>query len=228
LEELLSSSSILGLGASFLAGVLMSFSPCILPLVPITLSIIGATTVASRSRSFSISFVFTLGIAVTYTILGIVASLLGIFFDKFFISPFTYVGLGILFLILGLSLIGIIKINLSPFSHNYSHKATLVSTFILGLLSALAMLPCNFPVLGSILALISLRKNVYYGALALFLFACGYGIVLLFLGTFTSLIAKLPKAGNWIIIINRIFGIILLAVSIYFFWKFFLVLEGGF
>lgn len=226
LEKIFNSSPLLGLGVSFLAGVLASFSPCILPLVPITLSIVGATSVSSRLKGFSISLVFVLGIAATYTILGVLAATLGIFLDKIFINPFTLFFLSVFFIFLGLSLFDIFKFNFFSFSHNYTPKKTVVSIFILGMISGLGMIPCNFPVLGSILSLISFKKDILYGAVALLLFSLGYGTVLVVLGTFTSLIRRLPRQGVGLVIVRRFIGILLIAIGLYFLTKFiFLILR---
>jgi cytochrome c biogenesis protein CcdA len=121
---------------------------------------------------------------------------------------------------MALSTFGIIKFNFFTLTHNYRKKENLFSIFIFGAISGLGITPCNFPVLGSILTLISLRKDVLYGAFALFLFALGYGFLLVILGTFSSLIVKLPKKNLWIMIMNRSLGIIMFVMGIYFFVKF--------
>ena len=88
------------------------------------------------------------------------------------------------------------------------------------MISALTVAPCIFPVLGAILTLISLKGNALYGGTALFLFSLGYGLILIILGTFSSLIRKLPKQGLWLIIIKKSLGVILILVGGYFILKF--------
>ncbi|MDD4182703.1 MAG: cytochrome c biogenesis protein CcdA, partial [Candidatus Omnitrophica bacterium] len=105
LEKIFNSSPALGLGVSFLAGILVSFSPCIFPLIPITLGVVGATSVTSRAKGFLTSTVFVLGIATIYTILGVVAALSHVVFEKFFMNPVTYIFLGLFFVAMGLSLL---------------------------------------------------------------------------------------------------------------------------
>ncbi|MEI8350505.1 MAG: cytochrome c biogenesis protein CcdA [Candidatus Omnitrophota bacterium] len=214
-----SSSPLLGLVISFFAGIVASFSPCLWPLIPITLGIVGVTAATSRLKGFFISIIFVSGIAVFNTILGIFAASLGIFLNKFFNNPVTYIFLGILFFILGLSFLGILKISLFSLSYNYTPKETMQSVFILGFISGLANIPCNFPVLGSILSLVSLKKDVVYAAAALFIFSLGYGTILVILGTFTSLISKLPKESKWLLVIRKIMGIGILGMGIYFITK---------
>lgn len=221
LEKVIQLHPVLGLGASFFAGILVSFSPCIYPLIPITLGIVGATSASTKSKGFLLSFLFVLGIAAVYTALGVISAFLGIFFWKFFVNPVTYIILAFVFFILGASCFEIIRLR-TPFHIHYQRWAGkgFVSVLVLGMVSGLAIIPCNFPVLGAILSLISLKGSALYGAIALFLFSLGYGILLLVLGTFSSLIRKLPKKGAWVIIVERSLGMIFLGVGIYFLLKF--------
>ncbi len=221
LEKILTFHPLLGLGASFLAGILVSFSPCIYPLIPITLGVVGAASSSTRRQGFLLSASFVLGIAIVYTALGTISALLGVLFWKFFINPITYMLLAFVFLFLGASCFELIRVKI-PFSVHYKRwiGKGFVSVLILGMISGLAIIPCNYPVLGAILSLISLRGSVFYGAIALFLFSLGYGFLLIILGTFSSLIRKLPKEGIWIIIVERSLGVIFAGVGIYFLLKF--------
>jgi len=219
-------STFLGLGASFLAGILASISPCILPLIPITLGVVGAVSALTRLRGFLISLSFVLGLSIVYTILGVVSSFFGMLLGTFFINPITYIVLAIIFFLLSAVSLGLIRINL-PLSLGctYKVKGSLISVFILGMVSAFALIPCNFPVLGAILSLISAKQSIVYGALALFLFSLGQGAPLIVLGTFTGLIQKLPKQSLWLIIIKKSLSVILALVGVYFIVKFIQVLR---
>ncbi len=221
LDRIFNSSLGLGLGVSFAAGVLASFSPCIYPMIPITLGIIGAITSSSKLKGFLVSSIFVLGIAFVYSVLGALSSLFGTFIGAVVINPVTYSVLVLVFIVLGLSQLDILKIKIPFFSVNYTPDKTagFFTIFILGAVSGLAMIPCNFPVLFSILNLIALKKNIIYGIVALFIFSVGYGFILIILGTFTSLIGKLPKQASWIILIKKITGFLLLGVGCYFLYK---------
>ncbi|MCM8819576.1 MAG: sulfite exporter TauE/SafE family protein [Candidatus Omnitrophica bacterium] len=220
LEKIFISSKVLGLGISFIAGFLASLSPCVYPLVPITLSIIGSVTANSKFKSFNISLVYVLGMATIYTILGIFSAIFGIVFNSLFNNTIVYFFLFLVFLILGLSNLEVIPINIFfSFSGSRNFKRSFVSIFILGMISAFAFIPCNVPVLGAILTLISLRKNIIYSGIALFIFSLGYGIIFIILGTFTSFLKKLPKYGFWSIIVKKFIGIILICIAIYFLLK---------
>ncbi len=227
LEEIFKASPFLGLGASFLAGILVSFSPCNYPLIPITLGVVGAETASTRLKGFFISLTFVLGIAFVYTVLGMISSLFGVLLGTIMANPITYLILTIIFFILGLSLLEGIKINIPFFAFNYecSENKELFSIFILGMVSGLTIIPCNFPVLGAILSVISLKKNVLYGGLSLFLFSLGYGVILKILGIFTALIRKLPKKGHWLIIAKKTSGVILIAVALYSLAKFIMLIR---
>ncbi|MCF7907573.1 MAG: sulfite exporter TauE/SafE family protein [Candidatus Omnitrophica bacterium] len=222
LEKVFTTSPGWGLGASFLAGILVSFSPCIYPLIPITLGVVGVESASTRLRSFSISLVFVLGFAVVFTVLGVVSSLIGKFLGTFFVNPITYLILTIILFSLGLSSLTGFTINIPFFSFNYdSNKPKeYFSIFILGMVSAFGIIPCSFPVLGAILSVISLQQNIVYGAVALFIFSLGYGTLLIVLGTFSGLIKKLPKQGKWLTIIKRIPGVLLMVMAVYFLVKF--------
>ncbi|MBU0694619.1 MAG: sulfite exporter TauE/SafE family protein [Candidatus Omnitrophica bacterium] len=225
LEKAFVVSPIFGLGASFLAGILSSFSPCIYPLIPITLSVVGAVSATSRMKGFFISSIFVLGICFTYTLLGLTASVLGVLLGIFLVNPFTYLILVIILILLGLSLFGIIRLNIPFFSPQYNYKRGGFSLFILGMVSGLAIIPCNFPVLGAILSLIALKRNIFYGGLSLFFFSLGFGLILIILGTFTSLVRKLPKGGFWLITIKKGLGAILILTGVYFFFKFITLIK---
>ena len=221
LEEIFRTSPLWGLGVSFLAGVIVSFSPCIYPLIPITLGVVGAASASTKIKGFFISIVFVLGVSVVYTVLGVVSAVFGILLGTFFVNPATYLVLTLIFLLLGAVHFGVIKLNI-PFcpNYNYENKGSLVSVFILGMVSGLAIIPCNFPVLGAILSLISLKRSIIYGGMALFLFSLGYGVILVVLGTFTSLIRRLPKQGIWLTVVKKGVGLIFIIMGIYFLRKF--------
>ena len=214
LEQIFMSSPVLGLGVSFLAGLLVCFSPCIYPLIPITVGVVGAAAESSRAKGFFLSLVFVLGISVSYTVMGILAAMFGIFFATLFVNPITYFILAGLFFVLAFHLFDVIKLNLfCACKRQCSSNGTIWSLFVLGLFSGLAIIPCNFPVLGAILGVISLKGSVLYGAAALFLFSLGYGSLLIVLGTFTSLVRKLPQSGNWLVVIKRVLGGVLFSAT---------------
>lgn len=216
-NELASAHSFLSLGVSFLGGILASLSPCIYPLIPVTLGVIGAYSVSSKTKGFILSFVFVLGISFVYTVFGIIASVMGKFLGAMLLNPVNYLIVGLFMCVLGLSLLGIIRLPGIRCNFTFSRdKNSLCPVFLAGMLSGLTIIPCIFPVLGSILAMISLKKDVLFGALNLFSFSLGYGLILMILGTFGSLISRLPKTNRGLIIISRCIGLLLITAGVFY------------
>ncbi|MCF7873520.1 MAG: sulfite exporter TauE/SafE family protein [Candidatus Omnitrophica bacterium] len=228
LEELFSVSPLIGLGASFLAGILVSFSPCSYPLIAVTLGVIGVTSLESRVKSFFLSLLFVSGIIFVYVILGIFASFTGILLERLYLNPFTYLLLTLFFLVFGLAQLDIVKLKI-PYFHSVSplnKEKNKLSIFLFGVISGLAIIPCNFPVLGAIFGLISLKQDLIYGFFSLFLFSLGYGIIFLVLGVFTTAISNLPKYNRWFKIIRKILGVFLILIGLFFLTKTIFLFKG--
>jgi len=203
---------------AFIGGITVSFTPCVYPLVPISLSYIGAKS-SSRIKGFSLSLVYVSGIAITYAALGLFASLTGKVFGNISSHPLTYILVGSVIIIFAISLFGILKIpcvtgvinNAQPLK-----KKSYFSIFLLGLTSGFIVSPCLSPVLGSILAYLATRKNILYGASLLLSFAYGMGLILILSGTFAGFLNNLPKSGKWLVYFQRLAGVILLIMGGYF------------
>jgi len=205
---------------AFSGGFLLSFTPCVYPLIPITASLIGLKSAGGKQRAFLLSFTYVTGIAITYSLLGLAASLTGTLFGQISTHPLTYILVGILMAFFGLFLLDLFNLRLPNFiplptfkQHNY------FSVFILGLSSGLVISPCVTPVLAGILSYLTLKKTVLYGMTLLLSFAYGMGLLLILAGTFGSLLLNLPKSGEWLIYIKRIYAIILMGMGIYFIFK---------
>jgi len=213
-ESFLTAYSWLGIPLSFLGGILLSLSPCVLPILPVALSIIGEASLATETKTSFLSLVFVLGVATTYVILGLIAGLFGIFLGSATNSFFVYLILGIVWIILGLSFFDIFKLPI--FNVSYNPKKNLLSLFILGVVSGLSMIPCAFPILGAILSLISIKKNLFYGVACLLSFSLGYATVLFIVGESAVFLRRLSKSYLWFIIVKRILGLVLLIIGLYF------------
>jgi cytochrome c-type biogenesis protein len=202
---------------AFLAGVLVSFTPCIYPLIPINIGFIGSRAKGSRFKAFYLSLAFVIGIALTYSILGLIASLGGKIFGQFQSNPWSFLVVGNICLFLGLSMLGVFNLPLiqlsksSPVSKNKGvSKTTLLGALGLGCVSALIIGPCTTPVLGVLLLYVSSQKNIIFGAGLLFTFALGMGTLLIICGTFSYLLSGLPKSGVWNLRIKKGLGWLLI------------------
>ncbi|PIP20756.1 MAG: hypothetical protein COX40_03065 [Candidatus Omnitrophica bacterium CG23_combo_of_CG06-09_8_20_14_all_40_11] len=208
----------LGFIGAFLGGVLVSFSPCVYPLVPITLGFIGVKAGSSRLRGLILSLVYVLGLAITYSILGLIASLSGRLFGQISSHPISYLLIGNACIIAGLSFFDIINISFTGIhlQNKIKMKGNTLSVLLLGLASGLIAGPCTAPALGTILLYVATKQNIFYGASLLFVFAYGMGFLLILVGTFSAVFVNLSKSGIWLMRIKKLSGFIMLGVGEYF------------
>ena len=221
LSVYLQESFILAYMAVYLGGVLVSFTPCVYPVVPVTIAFIGARASGSKRRGFLLSVVYVLGMAVTYTVLGGIAALSGKLFGQLQTNPWTYFLMANICILMGLSMLEVylLPIRIPQFIARIqprSQSQGLVSSFLVGAASGLIMGPCTAPVLAVLLGYVATRQNFYYAMSLLFVFAFGMGTLLMILGTFAGLLANLPKSGPWMAKISHLFGWIMFAAGEYF------------
>lgn len=214
-------SLIVTLIAFFIGGLLLSFTPCVFPMYPILTGIIvGQGKALTTKKAFTLSFFYVQGMAVTYTLLGIVVALAGAQFQAVFQHPFVLIALSVLFIFLALSMFGVFNLAL-PNSwqnklNNLSNKqkgGSIAGVIMMGVISGLVASPCTTAPLTGALLYISQTGDVLLGASALYALSLGMGLPLLILGSSGGKL--LPKAGAWMNIIKNIFGLLLLAVPIF-------------
>ncbi|MDD2927994.1 MAG: cytochrome c biogenesis protein CcdA [Candidatus Omnitrophica bacterium] len=204
---------------AFGGGVLVSLTPCLYPLIPVTVFYISAKSGRSKIRSFILSLIFVTGLAVTYSILGLFASLGGILFGKISNHPFTLIAAGLVIILFAVSMwLGLLNIAW-PGPRVDTRKKGYFSTFLLGLSSGLVASPCLTPALASILAYLAAKKNILYGVSLLMAFAYGMGIILILAGTFSSILINLPKSGKWMGYVKKICALLLLFIGLYFIYS---------
>jgi cytochrome c-type biogenesis protein len=221
LSVYLQDSFLLAYLAVYLGGVLISFTPCVYPVVPITVSYIGAHGSASRGRAFLLSLIYVLGMAVTYTVLGAVAALSGKLFGQIQTNPWTYFLIGNLCILMGLSMLGVFTLSIRTPSfvtrvQREGKAKGMIGSLFVGAASGLVMGPCTAPALAVILGYAATRDNVAFASSLMFVFALGMGTLLILLGTFAGLLAGIPRSGAWMVRISRLFGWILLGTGEYF------------
>ena len=203
--------------AVFLGGILVSFTPCIYPLIPISAGYIGIRAGGSKLKGFLLSVSYVSGMALTYSVLGLLASLTGTIFGRVSSHPATYFAVGIIVILFGLSMLDLFIIPLPQIIKLPSvKKQGYFSAFLLGLSSGLIASPCLTPVLGSILAYLAAKSNLLYAVTLLFTFAYGMGFLLILVGTFSAVLVNLPKSGKWLVYIKRFSAFILIGVGVYF------------
>ena len=205
----------------FVAGLLTSFTPCIFPLIPITLAILGARQEKiSRRRGFTLSLFYVMGIAITYALMGLIAASTGALFGGFLGHPLVSVGLALFFAILGLGMLGLFSLETPAFLRDRLMKQKtsggLISALVTGILAGLVASPCVGPVLAAILTYVAQTQNLILGFGLLFVFAMGLGLLFLLIGTFSSVQRLLPRSGPWMLAIKYIFAACFFALAIFY------------
>ena len=222
LADMLKQDSLwLTLVAFFIGGLLLSFTPCVFPMYPILTGIIvGQGNKLTTKKAFTLSFFYVQGMAVTYTLLGIVVALAGAQFQAAFQHPIVLIGLSVLFIFLALSMFGLFNLALPSSWQNKLNDmsndqkgGSILGVVMMGVISGLVASPCTTAPLTGALLYISQTGDIVLGASALYALSLGMGLPLLILGSSGGKL--LPKAGAWMNIIKNIFGLLLLAVPIF-------------
>ena len=202
----------------FGAGVAVSFTPCVLPMVPITLGIIGARSASSKLEAVGRAGIYVLGLASVYTIAGVVIGMTGGMFGSWLQSPWLVGGIALLFFVMGGGMFGIYEVGMpsavtSRLQGGGGQGGGLLAPFITGAIGALVAGPCSGPVVVSILAVIGREGKVGEGAALMATFSLGMGMIFLVTGAASSL---LPRRGAWMDVVKKSFGIILWLGAIYY------------
>ncbi|HSQ70062.1 MAG TPA: protein-disulfide reductase DsbD, partial [Steroidobacteraceae bacterium] len=224
LAERIRSGNLLAVLAMFFgAGLLLAFTPCVLPMVPILSGIIvgaGRDRPVSRGRAFSLSLAYVLGMAFTYTVAGAAFAAVGQQAQAFFQKPWIIVLFAALFVWLALGMFGVFNLQLPPALQarlnelsSRQKQGSLLGTAIMGALSSLIVTACVAPPLVAALAVIGQSGDVLRGGAALFALSLGMGAPLLLVGASAGRL--LPKAGPWMNAVKAAFGVMLLAVAIW-------------
>ncbi|MEL3921200.1 protein-disulfide reductase DsbD [Aeromonas enteropelogenes] len=210
----------LSIAAFFALGLGLAFTPCVFPMYPILTGIIaGAGHRLSTRRAFLLSFVYVQGMALTYTLLGLVVASAGLQFQAALQHPYVLIGLSVMFVLLALSMFGLytlqlpssLQTRLSGLS-NRQQGGSVAGVAIMGMISGLVCSPCTTAPLSGALIYVAQSGDLWLGGAALYALSLGMGLPLLLLGTSGGKL--LPKAGAWMDVIKQLFGFALLAVPI--------------
>ena len=205
---------------AFIGGILISCTPCVYPLIPISAGWISAKSGNSKIKSFLLSLTFVTGITVTYSIMGLVVSLTGMLFGRISTHPVTLISAGAFICLFGLLMwFDFLNISWHPGAKVDTRKRSYFSTFILGVISGFIASPCLTPALGAILAYLATKKNIFYGMTLLASFAYGMGLILVLAGTFSSILLNLPKSGKWMVYIKKVCSLAVIFMGCYFIYQ---------
>ncbi len=208
------------LGFIFVAGLATSLTPCVYPMIAITVSVFGARQARSRSEAAIVSTAYVLGIAAMFTPLGVLSSLSGSAMGGTQTNPWVMVPLALLFTAMAVSMFGGFDMDLPDALKNRLVQvggAGVKGAFALGFVSGLVAAPCTGPVLTVLLSWVSTSGDVGFGALSLFVYSLGLGALFWVVGTFA---VSLPKSGRWLEWVKSVFGIVMLVLALYYVRRF--------
>ncbi len=184
----------------FAAGFLASLTPCVYPVIPIVMGFVGGRSQGRKLKGFSLSLFFVLGLALVYSLLGVVAAKTGSLIGISFQNPVVVVAIAAIFIVMGLSLAGLFSITVPSWitaKASGSHKSEYLGAVVVGGVSAVIAAPCVGPVLIALLSWISQSGNVFLGFWLTFVFSLGMSVIFIVAGTFSGAIASLPRGGGW-------------------------------
>jgi len=221
LKAQLAAGSLSAVFVAFAAGVLTSFTPCVYPMIPVTVTYIGGAAGGNRRRAVGLSVTYVLGLAAMYAALGVAAAMLGKIFGEFTRSPWVFGAVGLIIAGLGLGMLGVFTIPalMTGLQGQGARRGGFLGAALMGVAAGFVAAPCTAPVLGLLLAYVGQTRNVVWGGSLLFVFALGLGLLLMLLGIFSGLLTSLPKAGRWMDLIKKGFGFAMIAIGVVFLWK---------
>ncbi len=220
-QALLSGNFLLMLAVFFGAGILLAFTPCVLPMVPILSGIIiGEGREIAKAHAFALSLTYVLGMALTYTVIGILAALSGTLLSAALQNPWVLGAFAAVFVALAASMFGFYELQLPAVFHSKVAAASqklkggeIAGVALMGVLSAAIVSPCVAAPLAGALLYISQTRDVVLGGAALFSLALGMGVPLIAVGVTEG--ALLPKSGHWMRAVKKFFGFMLLGLAIW-------------
>ena len=224
------SNPLLALPVLFAAGVLTSLNPCIYPMIPITAAIVGGQEVGaapaerrSRLRPVLLTMTYVLGLAAVYSLLGVIAGVTGTLFGSVSTNPWLYFLMANLLLLSALVMLEVLPV---PVPTSWIDRASRAGTagrfsgaFVMGAVSGLVAAPCGAPVMAAVLTWVTATRSGTLGFVYLFVFSLGMCALLVLVGVFSGTVARLPRAGAWMVWIKRGFGFLMLGAAEYYLIK---------
>jgi cytochrome c-type biogenesis protein len=219
LSELITKSGWLAPLLALAAGILTSITPCALSNIPLVVGYVGGTGQRDTQRAFWLSVTFAVGAAVTFTVLGVTASLAGRLIGTF--ASWWYIALGVLMLLMALQIWGIYEIIPSSYLISKNTKKGFAGAFIAGILGGIFSSPCSTPVLIALLAIVAGKGSILWGILLLLLYSIGHGILAVVAGTSIAFVQKLSsseKYGRASTVLKIVMGILVMLIGFYMFY----------
>jgi thiol:disulfide interchange protein DsbD len=232
LPALLSTRPAVALPLVFAGGVLTSLTPCIYPMIPITAAIVGGTSAGSgraaaggvqRVKPVALTLAYVVGLAAVYATLGLFAGLTGTLFGAVSTNPWLYFAMANVLVLAALGMLEVIPIRLPA---GLAQRAATAGTagrftgaFVMGAMSGLVAAPCGAPVMAAVLTWVTTTKSAGLGFLYLFVFSLGMCALLVVVGLSSGTLARLPRAGAWMLWVKRFFALVMIGAAEYYLVK---------
>lgn len=227
ISSLLTANPLAALPLLFAAGVLTSLTPCVYPMIPITAAIVGGGTAGAAGagdrrfpRVAALTFTYVLGLAAVYAGLGLLAGMTGSMFGSVSSNPWLYFAMANVLLLAALAMLDAVPMSLpSGLLQRASSMGTagrFSGTFAMGAMSGLVAAPCSAPVMAAVLTWVSTTRSAGLGFLYLFTFSVGMSALLVAVGLSSGALARLPRAGTWMVWIKRGFALLMLGAAEYY------------
>ena len=224
---MLSGNPALALPVLFAGGVLTSLTPCVYPMIPITAAIVGGQSAGDRSGSMLrpalLTFTYVVGLALVYSALGVFAGLTGTLFGSVSTNPWLYFAMANVLLLAALGMLDVIPIRLPAgimqLASTMGTAGRFSGAFAMGAMSGLVAAPCSAPVMAAVLTWVTVTKSAGLGFLYLLTFSLGMSTLLVIVGLSSGSLARLPRAGAWMVTVKKIFAIVMIGAAQYYLIK---------
>jgi thioredoxin:protein disulfide reductase len=202
----------------FLGGLALNLTPCVYPMIPITISYFGGQSQGKKGSLVAHACLYVIGMAVTYSILGVFAAMTGSLFGAALRYPPVLIFIAVVMILLALSMFDVYEFRMPAFLNRVAggSQKGLAGTFLMGLTVGIVAAPCIGPFVLGLLTYVGNKGNIFLGFLLFFVLALGMGVPFVVLAIFSGNIKKLPRSGAWMIWVRKVFGFILLAMAVYF------------
>ena len=202
----------------FLGGLALNLTPCIYPIIPITISYFGGQAEGKKGGVVIHAVLYVVGMAITYSILGVVAAFTGSLFGAALQYPLVLIFIALIMVLLSLSMFDVYELRIPAFLNKLAggSQKGYFGTILMGLTVGIIAAPCIGPFVLGLLTYVGNRGNVFLGFSLFFVLALGLGVPFLFLGIFSGSLNKLPRSGAWMVWVRKIFGFILIGMALYF------------
>jgi thiol:disulfide interchange protein DsbD len=227
LSAALSGAPLTALALVFAGGLLTSLNPCIYPMIPITMALIGGQSVTgmppTRRRILALSLTYAAGMALVYASLGLVAGMSGTMFGSISTNPWLYFAMANVLILAALVMLDVIPLALPAW---FARRAATAGTggrysgvFVMGAMSGFVAAPCGAPVFAAVLTWVSSTRSGALGFLYLLVFSLGMSALLVVAGAFSGLLTRLPRPGGWMLWVKRGFALVMIGAAEYYLFK---------